>query len=370
MKKVLTKTELSRVDSLYKQIAKHINTARSNIMRAIDTEQVKAYWLIGRDIIEEEQAGKERAEYGLYIVKELSDRLNKEFGRGFSVANIKNFRQFYLTYSSDPEKSYALRSQLDTKKHAVRAKSNMPQFKSNLGWTHYRSLMRLTPQVRTFYEIEASKNNWSSRELDRQIGSLLFERLAKSKDKEGLMKLACNGQEIQQPADAIKEPLVLEFLNIPESNKLAESKLEEALISKLQNFLLELGRGFAFVGRQKRLTIDGKHFFCDLVFYHTILKCYVLLDLKTHELTHSDLGQMQLYRNYYDMECLTEGDNPTIGIILCSEKSDEMVKYFLGDNEKIFTSKYRLNLPTKEELEKELKKELNELQNNPSLEKF
>lgn len=221
--------------------------------------------------------------------------------------------------------------------------------------------MRIKPQARAFYEIEASKNNWSSRELDRQIGSLLFERLAKSKDKQGLMELVYNGQEIKNPGDAIKEPVVLEFLNIPESHKLAESKLEEALISKLQNFLLELGRGFAFIGRQKRLTIDGKHFFCDLVFYHTILKCYILIDLKTHELTHADLGQMQLYRNYYDMECVTKDDNPTIGMILCAEKSDKMVKYFLGDNEKIFTSKYQLNLPTEEELEKELKKEINEI---------
>lgn len=252
MKKELQK---AGIDGLYQKIVSHIENARNKIMRTIDAEQIKAYWLIGRDIVEEEQAGKERADYGVYLIKELADRLNKEFGKGFSLANIKNFRQFYLTYVSNSEKSYA------------RSQFKMPKFKPHLGWTHYRSLMRVSnPKNRLFYEIEASKNNWSTRELDRQIGSLLFDRLAKSKDKKGLMGLVYKGQELLKPEDAIKEPMVLEFLNIPESHRLVESKLEDALINNMQKFILELGRGFAFVARQKRITLDGDNFYCDLVF--------------------------------------------------------------------------------------------------------
>jgi predicted nuclease of restriction endonuclease-like (RecB) superfamily len=194
------------------------------------------------------------------------------------------------------------------------------------------------------------------------MGSLLFDRLAKSKDKKGLMKLACEGQEIIKPEDAIKEPIILEFLNIPEAHKLVESKLEDALISSMQNFLLEMGRGFAFVARQKRLTLDGDHFYADLVMYHTVLHAYILIDLKTKPLTHADLGQMQLYVNYFDMEIKTENDNPTIGLILCTEQNKKMVKYFFKDKEQnIFASQYQFHLPTEAELEKELKKEIKEI---------
>lgn len=214
-------------------------------------------------------------------------------------------------------------------------------------------------EARSFYEIEAKKNCWSGRELERQINSLLFERLAKSKDKIGLMRLACRGQEIETPADAIKEPLVLEFIGMPESHRLVESQLEEALTNNLQEFLLELGKGFAFVARQKRLTLDGDHFYADLVFYHVILKCYVIIDIKTRKLTHADLGQMQLYVNYFDEEVITSTDNPTIGLILCTKKSDAMVKYTLGEKAKqIFASKYQFHLPTEKELEAELKREI------------
>ncbi|MBN2689724.1 MAG: DUF1016 family protein [Gammaproteobacteria bacterium] len=355
-------TKDNRLDNLYSEIANVIRSARSNVKRAIDLEQVKAYWLIGYSIVEEEQAGADRAEYGKKLLKNLSDRLTKEFGKGFSARTLLDVRKFYLVYQESVDDSIS---------HAPRAKSQVPQFRDNLGWTHYRSLMRITrPEERKFYEVEASKNNWSSRELDRQLGSLLFDRLAKSKDKKGLMDLVINGQEIATPEDVFKEPLVLEFLNMPESPKLLESDLEEALISNLQNFLLELGRGFAFVARQKRLTLDGKHFFCDLVFYHTILKCYVLVDIKVDELTHGDLGQMQLYKNYYDAHCLHSGDNPTIGLILCTEKSDVVVEYFLGDKEKnIFAKKYQLYLPSKAELEAEIKKEVEELKSKFEYEK-
>lgn len=221
------------------------------------------------------------------------------------------------------------------------------------------------PEARRFYEVEAIKNRWTARELERQANSLLFDRLAKSKDKEGLLRLVQEGQEITKPTDAIKDPFVLEFLNIPEAHQLTESKLEEALISNLQHFLLELGRGFAFIARQKRLTLDGKHYYTDLVFYHTVLKCHILIDLKTHELTHADLGQMLLYVNYYDRECLSEGDNPTIGLVLCTEKSDGMANYLLGDKAKqIFASKYQFHLPSEEELEAELKRELHQLRDD------
>lgn len=198
------------------------------------------------------------------------------------------------------------------------------------------------PQARAFYEIEALKNNWSARELERQINSLLFERLALSKDKKGLMKLATKGHDVQQPADIFKDPIVIEFLGLPETPRLVETDLEQALINNLQAFLLELGKGFAFIARQERLTLDGDHFYIDLVFYHTVLKCYVIIDLKTGKLTHQDLGQLQLYVNYYDRERRTEGDNPTLELILCADKNDAVVKYTLGPDQenKIFASRY------------------------------
>ena len=217
--------------------------------------------------------------------------------------------------------------------------------------------------ARDFYETEAIKNCWSGRELERQMDSLLFERLAKSKDKKGLMKLANKGHEIIKPEDAIKDPVILEFLDIPEAHKLVESKLEESLINNMQKFLLEIGKGFAFVARQKRLTLDGQHFYADLVMYNTVLHAYTIIDLKTKPLTHSDLGQMQLYVNYFDMEITTTGDNPTIGLILCTKKSDKMVKYFFKEKDrKIFASKYQFHLPTEQELEIELKKEIDEFE--------
>ncbi|MCK4870923.1 MAG: DUF1016 family protein [Gammaproteobacteria bacterium] len=336
-----------RINTLYERASEHINNARQRVLHTVNNEQVKAYWLIGRDIVAEEQQEANRAKYGSFLLEELSKRLAKKFGKGFGRSTLADIRQFYL---------------VTQKVHAVRGQS-APEFKSNLGWTHYRSLMRITkPEARAFYEIEASKNAWSARELDRQIGSLLFDRLAKSKDKQGLLDLTTKGQEITSPSDAMKDPVVLEFLNIPESHKLTESELEEKLITNLQKFLLELGSGFAFVARQQRLTIEDQYFYADLVFYHTILKCYVLIDLKTHALTHADLGQMQLYRNYYDIECRHEGDNPTVGLILCTKKRDKMVRYFLANNDNnIFASQYQLYLPTEQELEDELQKEIKDI---------
>lgn len=231
----------------------------------------------------------------------------------------------------------------------------------NLSWTHYRVLLKVERmEARAFYEIEAVQNNWSGRELERQIHSLLFDRLAKSRNKKGLVRLALQGQEVTQPIDVLKDPVVLEFLDLPESPKLVESKLEQALIDNLQTFLLELGKGFAFLSRQERITLDGDHFYIDLVFYHTVLKCFVLIDLKVGKLSHADLGQIQFYVNYFDRERRTEGDSPTLGLILCPDKNDAVVKYTLGDQLKrnIFTSRYQLYLPTEEELQNELQREM------------
>lgn len=334
----LTPVGAKNIDLLYKKASAYIDQARQTIHRTIDTEMVKAYWCIGRDIVEEEQEGKKRAEYGSFLLNGLSERLTKKYGRGFSGSTLRDIRLFYQTYPNE--------------------------LNPTLGWIHYRALMRVhTLEARSFYEIETKKNCWSGRELERQINSLLFERLAKSKDKKGLMRLACKGQEIDTPADAIKEPLILEFVGMPESHRLVESKLEEALANNLQEFLLELGKGFAFVARQKRLTLDGDHFYADLVFYHVILKCYVIIDIKTRKLTHADLGQMQLYVNYFDEEVTASTDNPTIGLILCTKKSDAMVKYTLGEKAKqIFASKYQFHLPTEKELEAELKREIKAIQ--------
>jgi predicted nuclease of restriction endonuclease-like (RecB) superfamily len=328
-----------------------VTQARQAVLRSIDTEMVRAYWLIGRDIVRDEQNGQMRADYGKALIKAVSIRLTTEFGRGFSEANLRNMRQFFIEFQ--PVSDYPIR-------YTVSSELGAPQFNPKLGWSHYTCLMRIPRlEARAFYEIEAAQNCWSVRELERQIESLLYDRLAKSKNKETIMKLIYEGQEIAQPQDAFKDPFVLEFLDLPESHQLIESKFEEALINNLQQFLLELGKGFAFIARQKRLSFDGNHFYADLVFYHVILKCYVIVDLKTKTLSHGDLGQIQLYVNYFDREIKMDNDNPTIGLILCTEKSDSMVQYQLGDMAKqIFASKYQFHLPTEKELENQLIREL------------
>lgn len=370
---------------LFDRVREILESARSNIARTVNTTQVVANWLIGLEIVEEEQQGKRRAGYGVELLRELAARLKAHFGSGYGVDNLELFRRFYLEYpqllpkvnsdaarrKSEPsEKSEAVRRNLAASMdsnvayiaNAVRAESWQPgQLNPNLSWTHYRTLLRVSRlEARAFYEIEAAQNNWSAREMERQIGSLLFDRLAKSRDKKGLMRLAVHGHEVAQPIDVLKDPVVLEFLDMPESPRLVESKLEQALIGNLETFLLELGKGFAFVSRQERITLDGDHFYIDLVFYHTVLKCFVLIDLKVGKLTHADLGQIQFYVNYYDRERRTEGDNPTLGLILCSDKNDAVVKYTLGEQQErnIFTSRYQLYLPTVEELENELRREL------------
>ena len=361
--------------TLYNRIREILDSARVGVARSVNTAQVCANWLIGREIVEEEQKGKKRARYGEALLKDLSRRLSTDVGKGWSVRNLEYCRTFYLEYplllgernSNAVRSIVSLLSPTDDRQisNAVRAESWQPgRLHANLSWTHYRTLLRVDkPDARAFYEIEAIKHAWSARELERQFTSLLYERLGLSKDKKGLMKLATKGHVVQHPTDIFKDPVVMEFLGLPESPRLVESKLEEGLINNLQAFLLELGKGFAFVARQERLTLDGDHFYIDLVFYHAVLKCYVLIDLKAGKLTHQDLGQLQLYVNYFDHERRTEGDGPTLGLILCADKNDAVVRYTLGpeQEQKIFASRYKLHLPTEAELKAELRREVRQL---------
>lgn len=368
---------VSRSLPIYERIRQILDSARANVARSVNTTQVAANWLIGREIVEEEQRGRRRADYGRRLVETLSARITEDFGSGYSIQNLFYFKQFYITYPNliaikknlHATRGESLGEPPSEKLHALRGELEKEswtpgQLHPSLSWTHYRTLLRVDkPEARAFYEIEAIKNNWAAREMERQINSLLYERLALSRDKKGLMRLALKGQEVQKPTDIFKDPMVMEFLDLPESPRLVESDLERALINNLQMFLLELGKGFAFVARQKRLTLDGDHFYIDLVFYHTILKCYVIIDLKTGKLTHQDLGQLQLYVNYYDRECRAQNDAPTLGLILCADKNDTVVRYTLGADQqkKIFASRYKLHLPTEAELKAEIRRELRAL---------
>ena len=364
---------------------RHIwESARTQAARSVNTAHVCANWLIGQQIVEAEQGGAKRAAYGKALLKALSEQLSAEYGAGFSVSALQYMRSFFLGYPQLLAKQHAVRVVLDVQQiqHAVRGESPRSHdgrdghdvqpgvLNPSLSWTHYRTLLKEERQpVRDFYEIESVRNGWSARQLERQMHSFLFERLAKSRDKQGVLALANEGQALNRAQDVIKDPYVLEFLDLPESHRLVESRIEVALISQLQAFLLELGSGFAFVGRQRRLTLDGDHFYPDLVFYHVKLKCYVVIDLKVGKLTHGDLGQMQLYVNYYDREVAAKGDNPTIGLLLCSEKNDAVVRYVLGDkSEQIFASRYQFALPSEDDLRAEIRREMEQFQPLDSLE--
>ena len=332
---------LTQNDNLYQSVKNILQTARDNAYRQVNFIMVEAYWNIGKQIVEEEQNGKDRAEYGSYLIKELSSRLTSEFGKGFTASNLKMMRQFYLAFPI----GHTLCDQLS--------------------WSHYRLIMRLdNPQARLWYMEESAKANWSVRALERQIGTFYYERIISSKDKQPVAAEATNNTKDLQltPKDIIKDPYVLEFLDLKQNNAFYESDLESALIEKIQEFLLELGRGFAFVARQKRVKTETSDFYIDLVFYNYILKCFVLIDLKSGKLTHQDVGQMDMYvRMYNDME-KAENDNPTIGIILCTDKDNTVVKYsVLNENENLFVSKYQLYLPTEEELRAEIERDVLEL---------
>ena len=334
--------------SLYADVANLLEQARQHVQQTTNMAMVYAYYEVGRRIVEEEQAGGARAEYGQRILAGLSEYLTSRFGRGFSVTNLKQMRQFYRTYSDD-QIGQTLSDQFP----------NLPTVSSGrrffLSWSHYLKLMRINnPDERHFYEIEAARNGWSLAELNRQTDSALYERLALSRDKEEVLALAREGQLIEKPSDAIKDPYVLEFLGLKEEASYSERELETRIIDHLQEFLLELGRGFTFVGRQQRFTFDYEHFWVDLVFYNRLLRCFVLFDLKLDKLTHQDIGQMQMYVHYYDRYVKLDDENPTIGILLCKEKNDTVVELTLPESEKdqIFASRYETVLPSKEELKR------------------
>ena len=314
---------------LFSQIKQVLDDARRHVARTVNTTMVKAYWQVGKYIVEYEQQGKERAEYGKGVIKNLSERLMKEYGSGFTVTNLKIMRQFYLFYP----KGHALRDQLS--------------------WTHWRALLTVQNEIaRNYYLQECVAANWSTRQLERQINTMYYERMLASRDKDAVKaEIEQSAPKALQPREIIHDPFVLEFLGIKQGEHFLEGDLEQMLISKLQHFLLELGRGYSFVARQKRITLGDKHFYIDLVFYNIPARCYVLIDLKMDELTHQDLGQMQMYVNYYTRELMNPGDNPPVGIVLCAEKNDAVVKYTLPEGEQqIFAAKYMTYLPTEEEI--------------------
>ena len=324
-------------NNIYQEIKELLYSAKNRVYQTINTTMTETYYQIGKRIVEEEQGGETRAEYGSALLKNLSSELIKEFGKGYSEQNLKNMRQFYLIYQ---------------KRQTVSS-----EFK--LSWSHYIFLTRIENiNERNFYEIESIENSWSLRELKRQFDSGLFERLKLSSDKQKLKELSLNGQVIQTAQDLIKDPYILEFVGLPELSSYSENELEQKLIDKLEHFLLELGKGFTFVARQKRITINEKHFKVDLVFYNRLLKSFVVIDLKIGELKHQDIGQMMMYVNYFDRFEKTDDENSTIGIILCKDKSKALVELTLPkDNNQIYASKYLTILPNKEEFKKLLEDE-------------
>lgn len=333
--------------NFYRKVLELFQNARRSLSIAVNSTMVYSYYEAGRMIIEEEQQGKERAEYGKYILKKLSERLTSELGRGFSYDNLKLMRKFYLVFSEDAigETPFPQSEKLPTTKEGR---------KFYLSWSHYLILMRIVNlDERHFYEIEAYRNGWSHTELSRQYGSSLYERLALSRDKSEVLRLASEGQTIATPKDIFKDPYVLEFTGLPELVTYSETEIESRIIDNLQQFLLELGRGFTFVGRQVRFTFEEEHYRVDLVTYNRILRCFVLFDLKIGQLQHQDLGQMQMYVHYYDRKIKLKDENSTIGIIICKDKKDAVVELTLPeDNSQIFASKYQTVLPSKEELKK------------------
>lgn len=359
--------------NLFDRVVSILEQARSNVVRAVNNNMVIAYWLIGREVVQQIQGGDERAEYGKQIIEQLSAELNNKYGRGFSTTNLRYFRTFHTTYFDRiPEirhigsgefkttgNRHTQRGVLSAMEMAVKQIGIKRGFSPNLGWSHYRALMNVEHQSeRLFYEIEAEAEGWEVKHLERQIHTYLFARLLKSRDKGTVLELACQGQRINTPADTIKNPYILDFLGLPDYRVHHESEIEKAIIDNLQSFLLELGKGFAFVGRQKRMQFDDDYFYIDLVFYNCILKCYLLIDLKIGELAHQDVGQMDSYVRMFDNKYIAEGDNPTIGLILCAKKNKTIARYsVLNDSKQLFASKYMLYLPTEEELRRELERE-------------
>ncbi len=352
----MSKNEITTINQNFlENVSEVLLNARKNAKTAVNLSMVYAYYEIGRMIVEEEQQGQNRAAYGKQILQELSKYLSQKCGKGFSVTNLKQMRQFYIVYLQD-QIGQTLSDQFE----------NLPTVSTGrkfyLSWSHYLKLMRIDNiDERHFYEIESVKNDWSLAELKRQYNSSLYERIALSTDKEKIYRLAQEGQKVEEAKDAVKDPYVLEFLGLKELPEYSESELESRIIDNLQQFLLELGTGFAFIGRQVRFTFEEEHFMVDLVFYNRLLRCFVLFDLKIGELKHQDIGQMQMYVHYYDRKIKLPDENPTIGIVLCRDKNNAVVEMTLPeDNKQIFASKYETVLPSKEALQKLLEEQLSE----------
>lgn len=343
--KNMSKELMQNIEGLYRRIREILDNARNKVYRTANFEMVLAYRNVGREIVEEEQQGKDRADYGTYLLTELSAKLTREYGKGFTETNLRYMRLFYNAFKNH---------------HALR---------DELSWTHYRLLLKVEKdKAREFYMNEAINGNWSTRQLERQINSLFYDRILASKDKKGMIQDGRVLEDKMQPENIIKDPFVLEFLNVKENEKLAEKQLETALIEKLQHFLLELGNGFSFVGRQYRITADNEHFYIDLVFYNYILKFFLIIDLKTEKLTHQDIGQMDFYVRFFEDKMKQPGDNPTIGLILCTERNKTLVKYsLLSESKQIFASKYQMYLPTEKQLEQEIQRELEQIEQEKNL---
>ena len=369
--------ETKRVEALFERISALIEQGRQRVVTAVNIAEVYTKYAIGQYIVEDEQKGESRAEYGKQVLKGLSERLTERYGKGWGLENLRLIRNFYLVYSSKIPNSVLGISGKTKNTVLEKAEHDLPFSSANinydndvalirqprftLSWSHYLILMRIeNPDARSFYEIECAQQQWSVRQLSRQVGSSLYERLALSRDKDEVMRLAREGQTIEKPADIIKNPLTLEFLGLKPEAAYTESKLENAIIGKMQQFLLELGKGFLFEARQKRFTFDERNFYVDLVFYNRLLQCYVLIDLKTGDLTHQDLGQMQMYVNYYDRHIKLDFEKPTIGILLCQEKSDALVELTLPKDANIYASQYSLYLPNKALLQRKLKEWIDE----------
>ena len=350
---------VDKMDTLCRNSIELIRYARKYASNQINYTQLMTYYGLGYWIVEEQQSGEQRAGYGKKVIQTLSDALNAEFGKGFSVDTLENARKFYLNYQGRISETLFRKFIKEKSDTLFRISGEDVPF--TLSWSHYLQLMRIRNlDERRFYEIEATKSAWSMRTLQRQYNSSLYERLALSRDKDRVMRLAQEGNVIEKPADIVKQPTVLEFLGLEESEKFSETNLESAIIDKLQKFLLELGKGYLFEARQKRFSYDEENFYVDLVFYNRLLRCYVLIDLKIDKLTHQDLGQMQMYVNYYDRYQKLPDENPTIGILLCREKNDAVVRMTLPENSNIFAAEYSLYLPNKKLLQKKLEEWITE----------
>lgn len=368
-----------REETLFERISALIENARKRVVTTVNIAEVYTKYSIGQYIVEDEQQGEYRAQYGKQVLQNLSARLTERFGDGWTVDTLKRCRYFYNVYASKekgetllPNSNNMNGSQLE--QHCLPnsqmvGREKVNELKFTLSWSHYLILMRIgNPDARSFYEIECTQQQWSVRQLSRQVGSSLYERLALSRNKDEVMRLAHEGQTIEKPSDIIKNPITLEFLGLKPDVAYSESKLENAIIGKMQQFLLELGKGFLFEARQKRFTFDEQHFYVDLVFYNRLLQCYVLIDLKTDKLAHQDLGQMQMYVNYYDRCVKQDFEKPTIGILLCEEKNDALVELTLPKDANIYASAYQLYLPDKAVLQQKLKEWIDEFEEQKALE--